>query len=247
MYTPAIILFTIPLFFSHIFARAGIVFWSSSFERVKVYLFLILVVIALCELVLFYSERAREILSPTIFSIFPPSHFSTIFIFCFLWREFLALIAGEASWIYLVSRTPHIRWHSEFLECSRASSHDHRIARRSIARRILRTPRVYGHITPIIWNWTNDLGALTYDIDSRESELCRRISPHAYTTPHISAEPWAICPRGCYSIRHDHYWELYRYCSHARIFSVSDESEILLWKSISFHYWSSSDESPYIS
>lgn len=91
MYTLAIILFTIPLFFSHIFARVGIVFWSSSFERVKVYLFLILVAVALCELVLFYSERlAKYMLKQYVlfflFLLFPLFSF---FIF-----------SGESFWLW---------------------------------------------------------------------------------------------------------------------------------------------------
>ncbi len=50
MYSLIALFFSIPLYFSHVFSWAGVIIWdSSSFERQKVYLFWILICIALIE------------------------------------------------------------------------------------------------------------------------------------------------------------------------------------------------------
>ncbi len=58
MYSLSLIVALIPIFFSHILSRFGIFFMEgSSFERVKVYLFLILICAAFIEMVVFSFEE----------------------------------------------------------------------------------------------------------------------------------------------------------------------------------------------
>lgn len=62
MYVLSLIVALIPLFFSHIFSSFGIFFMEgSSFERVKVYLFCILIIIAVIETLFFRYEKLMKI------------------------------------------------------------------------------------------------------------------------------------------------------------------------------------------
>ncbi len=70
MYSLHILFFLLPLFFSHMFAPLGVMTWESySFERYKVYLFLILLIIAYIEWFIRYSGRMWEIFRQYIFQI----------------------------------------------------------------------------------------------------------------------------------------------------------------------------------
>ena len=62
MYSLSILFFSLPLYFSHVFSPIGVTIWESySFERYKVYLFLILLVVAYIEWLIRYPQRIWNI------------------------------------------------------------------------------------------------------------------------------------------------------------------------------------------
>ncbi len=70
MYSLRVLFFVLPLYFSHVFSPFGIAIWESySFERYKVYLFLILLIIAYIEWLILYPGRIWEIFRQYIFQI----------------------------------------------------------------------------------------------------------------------------------------------------------------------------------
>lgn len=63
MYLLHILFFSLPLYFSHVFSPLGVTIWESySFERYKVYLFLILLVFVSIEWLIRYPQRILDIL-----------------------------------------------------------------------------------------------------------------------------------------------------------------------------------------
>ncbi len=70
MYSLILLFFTIPLYFSHVFAPFGLIIWeTSSFERQKVYLFAIFVVISFLEICISRREALFAFFKSHIFSL----------------------------------------------------------------------------------------------------------------------------------------------------------------------------------
>lgn len=63
MYSLRILFFSLPLYFSHVLSPVGVIIWESySFERYKVYLFLILLIVAYIEVLIRFPERILDTL-----------------------------------------------------------------------------------------------------------------------------------------------------------------------------------------
>lgn len=70
MYSLFVIFVSVPLYFSHVFSPIGLIIWDvSSFERQKVYLFLILVFIAIIEWLIRFSDSILHTLKEYFFVI----------------------------------------------------------------------------------------------------------------------------------------------------------------------------------